>query len=680
MRIEAGVLELPISTTLGGTWEQAGGTLTLRSGTFTVAADAVFIPSVLAASNATFSFPADYTLEGLTLNETSLTGAGNVTVTGAFNWSGGTLAAGGKLILAPGSVSAWTGTGNKGVNRVLENGGTVTYSGTAWHFNLFATSSGRMDNLAGGTLIFDGDGDVQHNFGGTNVITNAGIIIRRGAGTTTINSLPLLSTGTVRIEAGVLELPVGTTLGGTWERAGGTLTLRSGTFTVAPDAVFIPSVLAASNATFNFPSDYSLEGLTLTETNVTGAGNVTVTGSFNWSGGTLAEGGKLILPPGSVSAWTGTGNKGINRVVENSGTVTYSGTAWHFNLFATSSGRMENLAGGTLIFDGDGDVQQNFGGTNAINNAGLIVRRGAGTTTITSLPLNNTGTVRIEAGALQPAGGFTQTGVLSGGGTFVGNLTNNGILRPDPLPGAGLTINGALTQGAAGRVELTLAGRDATLAHRLLTVTGAAALNGTLAVILRAPFDEEANAVMEVIRYASRSGDFTATEGLTGNFGYDFTRAFTGTALQLTVTTAGDVPAGLAGLALPVDPLRLAAMAESDSDADGTSDLLELALGCDPEDATSLHRPAARIHREGGDDFPVLRFWQRTDGTPFEYVVEYGHDLTGWQPADGQEGRAALVELERAPACAVADEVVIRLSRPLRRDVPTFLRVRVNVR
>jgi len=72
---------------------------------------------------------------------------------------------------------------------------------------------------------------------------------------------------------------------------------------------------------------------------------------------------------------------------------------------------------------------------------------GAGTTQFTcgQVRFENTGTVRIESGVLQPSGGFAQSGIIEGADTLQASFTNNGTLRPDPLPGAGLTISGNLT-------------------------------------------------------------------------------------------------------------------------------------------------------------------------------------------------------------------------------------------
>jgi hypothetical protein len=392
----------------------------------------------------------------------------------------------------------------------------------------------------------------------------------------------------------------------------------------------------------------------------------------------------------------------MDRVVENSGTLTYNGGEWRFNLGSNANGRFENLAGGKLVFDGDGDLGHWNGGSNSIRNAGLLIRRGAGTTTITSLPLVNLadGTVRIEAGVLQPAGGFTQSGILAGRGTLAANLANNGILRPDPLPGAGLTIAGNLTQGAAGRIELTLAERDATLGHRSLTVTGSLAFGGTLAVALQPPFDEEANAVFDVIRFASRSGDFTATEGLSANFGYDFSRAFTSAALQLTVTTVGDVPSS----GPPPELILLATNATTytdwidgvtqawgspsepaigtdsdgftfngalpptgwnhdpmaDPDGDGSANLLEYAFQTNPLDPTSCARLALALDSQNpGGLAAVSRL--RSEAKDIVCELETSTDLANWQPA----AKVPAIATTTRPAAPGISEVEIRVNPAL---------------
>jgi len=496
------------------------------------------------------------------LDAGSLSGAGDLTINGAFTSTGGTLSTGGKLVLAEGCTSIVSGGFSKEVGRVVENRGTLTVNGS-WEF----IASGLVDNQATGTLILSGNGRVTRTSGSPGGIKNSGQIIRRGTGTTTsIEGLPLnnLPGGTVRLEAGVLALYLGGTIG-VVQSTGGSLALNGGSHILgAGDSVAAPisatgstltisdasavgfTSLSANSSTVNCNIDLTLANLTFNSSNLGGAGNLTLTSSFNWTSGNLLPGGELVLAQGCTSVMSSSGfSKAVGRVVRNSGSLTYNGTGWEFG----DGGRLENLAGGTLNLAGNGAFSRNVGGTNnAINNQGLIVRSGSGTNSINGLPLNNLsgGTVRLEAGTLQPSGGFNQSGIVSGTGTVASSFTNNGIIRPDAVPG-GLTISGNLTQGSAGRIELTLGAADATLGHRSLTVSGVSGIAnfaGTLSVTRSAAFTETNGASFEVIRFSSRTNDFSAAEGLGPVSGVALLRSFTTTSLNLTVGIVPELSVG----------------------------------------------------------------------------------------------------------------------------------------
>jgi formylglycine-generating enzyme required for sulfatase activity len=532
----------PTSLTVGGsnavvTLQQAAGTLApQQASTF--------------LSGSTYSLAAG-----------SLSGAGDLTINGAFTSTGGTLSTGGKLVLAEGCTSVVSGGFSKEVGRVVENRGTLTVNGS-WEF----IASGLVDNQATGTLIFNGGGIVARTSGSPGGVRNTGLIIRRGTGTTSINNLPLnnLSGGEVRIEAGVLALSAGGTIGMV-QSTGGSLALNGGTHILgAGDSVAAPisvnnSTLTINNAsavgftslsanlgsTVNCNVDLTLASLTLDSSDLGGSGNVTVTSTFNWTTGSLLPGGELVLAQGCTSILNGSFSKAVRRVVKNSGTLTYNGSQWNLG----DGGRVNNLTGGTLNLNGNGGLTRNIGGTNnAINNEGLILRSGTGTTSINDLPLNNLsgGEVRITSGTLQPSGGFNQSGIVSGTGILAASFTNNGTIRPDAVPG-GLTISGNLTQGSAGRVELTLGGRDATLGHRSLTVSGVSGIAnfaGSLSITRSASFAETNGASFEVIRFASRTNDFSSAEGLGPVSGVALRRSFTTTSLNLTVGLVPELSVG----------------------------------------------------------------------------------------------------------------------------------------
>jgi hypothetical protein len=68
----------------------------------------------------------------------------------------------GKLSIAVGAVANLTGGNFKFIDGIFENAGTVNYTGTSLRFSRDAQNLvARIENLAGGTFIVDGDGDFR---------------------------------------------------------------------------------------------------------------------------------------------------------------------------------------------------------------------------------------------------------------------------------------------------------------------------------------------------------------------------------------------------------------------------------------------------------------------------------------------------------------------------------------
>ncbi len=668
---EAGTLDLPAGGLIGGLYQLDGGAITFRNSTFTLSTNLDLNSDLLRFVSATLTVPASASAARLRFESSTLSGAGDLTITQRMEWTEGTMATGGgKLVLAATATAEWSSNSQKWINRVVQNFGEITYNGSNLLFNSNWNENGHIENRESGTFIFQGGGGISKN-PGTNRFDNFGTLIKRGAATTsTINDLPLNNYGTVSSEAGTLDLPAGGLIGGLYQLDGGAITFRNSTFTLSTNLDLNSDLLRFVSATLTVPASASAARLRFESSTLSGAGDLTITQRMEWTEGTMATGGgKLVLAATATAEWSSNSQKWINRVVQNFGEITYNGSNLLFNSNWNENGHIENRESGTFIFQGGGGISKNPG-TNRFDNFGTLIKRGASTTsTINDLPLNNygTGVIHLEVGALQPNGGFTQSGVVSGTGTLAASFTNNGILRPDPLPG-GITISGNLTQGAAGRIELTLAGRDVTVQHRSLHITDSAAFNGTLAVALQAPFNEELGNSFNVLTYASRTGDFTATEGLIANQGYTFSRSFTGTALQLTVETSGgeapDLPeADLAMAAAPATTYQdwVESIAQSqaedadatpaeahdaetaaandstwdsdplaDPDGDGAVNLLEYALASDPLDAAS--KP--QIVLLDAADHPgqkVVEVTFRPNLVDVQMLLEYSPDLLRWQ-------------------------------------------------
>jgi phage baseplate assembly protein gpV len=699
LQVSGGTISLADASALTGPLTATGGNLTFTT--------AVGSTGSLTISGGRFNFDAAQIFTNLTLSGTGqLGGSGTVTVTGNLAWTGGSMLGSGKTVIAPtatATISNATNNTSFHESRVLENAGTVTHTAVNLFFNLSnIPTTARIVNLPGGIWEARGEADFKHNFAATSVFENAGLFRKTGAGTTqfTSNQIRFENTGTVEIFEGTVQLDAGGSSSGLINVASGATFLINNNFTQAAGAISgggglhvsggtisladaSTSNLTISGGRLNFDTGQTFPNLTLSSSGqLGGSGTVTVTDTLTWTGGSMLGSGKTVIAPGataSISNATNNSSFHESRVLENAGTVTHTAVNLFFNLSnIPTTARIVNLPGAVWESQGEADFKHNFAADSVFENAGIFRKTGAGTTQFTSsqIRFENTGTLRIEGGVLQALGGFTQSGIIEGTGTLQASFTNDGILRPDPLPGPGLTISGNLIQGAAGRIELTLAGRDPSRIHRSLTVTGSATLAGTLALDLQHPFAEGVGESFEVFSFASRSGDFSAVEGLLANSGYDFSRGFTASAQQLTVLTQGDLPAPAVPLAF-FDP----ALASTDSDGDGLSDLLEHAFGCAPDDPASRRSPSIEILRAENPDewIPAIRYWERSDGLPVIYTVEYSTDLASWSPADGNDGRPGLVETSRATACPVADVVVKRLSHPVGRGI-LFLRVSVAPR
>ena len=157
-------------------------------------------------------------------------------MTGTFTFESGTLTAGGRADHRPGRLANLTTGSGKFIDGVLENRGTLNYTGTGLLFGRDVPNlSARIENAAGGTFIVDGEGDFSQNHGSPNYrIENAGTFIKRGAGTTTAVNNPIFfaTTGTVQVESGQLLLTGSASLGGTIDQTGGSVEVGSSSYTL----------------------------------------------------------------------------------------------------------------------------------------------------------------------------------------------------------------------------------------------------------------------------------------------------------------------------------------------------------------------------------------------------------------------------------------------------------------
>ena len=315
-------------------------------------------------------------------------------------------------------------------------------------------------NSSSGTMQVARYGNADLELYGTMEVVNLYIgNLSNAVGTVTVNT-----GSTMKVSS---ELVLGftgcgdATLGGpvgTINQKGGTVNASGGKF-----------LLGGNNGSFRDTLGiYRISGGELTSTAVLQLG-------IYGEGRLILEGGTATVPQVKTSTATGTGtiwfDGGVLKVKDGS----------HPNDFVQAGVAMKVCDGGAIVHsDYDVTIPAAFahdGGAEAPAKDGGIVKKGAGTLTVTSTP-TFTGDVRVEAGTLDLSGTSFALGAdaaIGGGGMLVppsGGLTVTGAFTLDPTNAPTLTVSGPVTIGAGATVAVT----DATLlnsktSYRLYTAT-----------------------------------------------------------------------------------------------------------------------------------------------------------------------------------------------------------------
>ena len=514
------------SVTGAGIVNVIGGTIDI-AGAYTMSGDTN-------VSGGTVNFnTANASAGGGTLSGGTIGGNGTLNINGAYTWTGGAMSGGGTTAIASSSSLA-IDTGNLHVlaGRTINNGGTLTWTGIG---GIRATAgTNAITNLSGGIFNAQNDSFTEVTSGGTLAINNqAGATLNKsGPGTTTGFSFDTTfnNAGTVNVQSGTLAIQGGTSSGSFAIGSGGVLSLSgSATQSLSPSssvtgagivnftggttdiagAYTVSGDTNVSGGTVNFnAANASLGGGSFSGGTLGGNGTLTINGAYSWTGGTMGGGGTTAIAS-SASLAIGTGNLHllVGRTINNSGTLTWTGTGGIRAAGGTNA--ITNLSGGVFNAQNDSFTEQAFGGTLAINNqaGATLTKSGAGTTTGFSFgtTFNNAGTVNVQSGTLG-LGTYTQTGgvlkldggavtttdalniiagSLQGTGTITGKVTNGGRISPGFSAGE-LDIAGDLTLGSTSNLAFEIGGTVQSTQYDFLSEAGTSALspNGTLTLSL----------------------------------------------------------------------------------------------------------------------------------------------------------------------------------------------------
>ncbi|MDB6175336.1 MAG: hypothetical protein JWL59_4647 [Chthoniobacteraceae bacterium] len=443
----------------------------------------------------TITLPSNTSVASFLQSAGTFTGAGTLSITGGFTWSGGNQTGSGITSVAAGAGLSITG-GNKHLERRLDNSGNATWNSIT---PIDSGNGGIFNNF--GTLDFQSDGGLTYDLGGTQTIfNNAGTFTKsNGSGTTAFFNVEFNNGGIVNANAGTLSFP-GTGLStGTFNVANtgtlsfggsglsqslgaasqinsaGAVTFRFGTINLAGGFNSASTTIFA-NSIVNFDSAAATtETLTQSAGTLGGSGKLTITGNFDWSGGIQNGSGITAVDAGATFAITGA-NKQLERRIDNAGTATWNTTT------VTDSGNggiFNNI--GTLNLLSDGGLTYDLGGTQTVfNNSGILTRSaGSGIFAFTAAAFNNSGTVNANTGTLSLGGGGLGTSLFNIAGilNFGGDGRTHNLSATSQISGSG-TVNFDLgTASIAGAYNV---GTTNILANSTVNFDGSDAGTGVL--------------------------------------------------------------------------------------------------------------------------------------------------------------------------------------------------------
>lgn len=167
----------------------------------------------------------------------------------------------------------------------------------------------------------------------------------------------------------------------------------------------------------------------------------------------------------------------------------------------------------------------------------------------------------------------------------------------------------------------------------------------------------------DLIRLAFWSDDATTAE-FAGGFYYRFAESTAGSSYQ-TWKSQNFSPEDLLNPAISGDG--------ADPDHDGLSNLMEFALGGDPNNSDPQLQPMSAVTELSGSKNLEFTYLRRTTESGLAYLPETSSDLQSWN-----DDPAQFTTLSTTPADPGFEEVKIRLTAPIGTD-PTFIRLKVSL-
>jgi uncharacterized repeat protein (TIGR01451 family) len=538
--------------------------------------------AAIITNGGTVTLDMEVTVQDLTLGGYSTLGGSHaITVTNTMAWSYHTymVGAGATNIASGATLMVTVGWGNYGNHYPILDTRTLNIAGTAILTSTASADTSSRLGLANGATIhntgildFQSDTGIAQDNGSTGSVNNSGTLRKSaGTGTSPVSGVLVNNTGTVQALSGTLSLAGGGTstgnfiamAGATLDFGGGTqaitlgpsnnisgagsVSFSGGTTTIGGMGTYAVTgaTVIYSNGTMNMDLDGTTANMTLKDYSTLGGSHaITVTNTMAWSYHTymVGAGATNIASGATLTVTVGWGNYGNHYPILDTRTLNIAGTAILTSTASADTSSRLGLANGATIhntgildFQSDTGIAQDNGSTGSVNNSGTLRKSaGTGTSPVSGVLVNNTGTVQALSGTLSFTN-FTQNsgvtmlnggslasvsnplnfygGTLQGVGTISGNVDNiGGTVSPGNSAG-NLHISGNYTQGPTGALNIELGGIISVTEYDVLDVTGQASLDGELDISLINGYMPITGTVFRIMNFNIRSGDFVTETG-----------------------------------------------------------------------------------------------------------------------------------------------------------------------
>ncbi len=509
----------------------------------------------------------------------TITGSGDLTTDGVFDWLQGTMGGTGLTTLSGPTTLRGATFKRLADSRRMNNLGTAIWSGGELNVRNVSVLENR------GTWDVRTDSPITgSSTSGSGTFTNfARLIKSAGTGATDV-SIVFTNSGTVEAASGTLIFGLGGSSSNSFSISSpaATLQFRNQTFNLDPGSdvsgpgrmlvsggtvnarsAISPAVLEVSGGTLNvdrLAAIHVSDRLRQSSGSITGTGDFTIDGAYDWSGGTLSGPGTGETPTTTVRGpltVSGPVTVRSGRILDNRGAATWS------------AGNIGVGLGSVINNNGAWDVQTDAtlglfsSAPAAFNNLGVFRKLGGSGDQLVGINFTNAGEVELRSGTLSMnvnIAAYTQTagitkltggslfsastrninirgGLLGGTGMVTGPVvvSGTGAVAPGLSAGA-LSLAGSYTHAqaaeGAGAFDLEIGGTETGQFDRL-GVSGAAALGGALNVRLIDAFTPAAGSSFEFLTCGSRTGSYALVAPPVGCLGWSVSYGPTSAALSL---------------------------------------------------------------------------------------------------------------------------------------------------